>query len=136
MQEDQVLQDANPSRATSARKAGDPNFHGEKFSNATHRSTTDPEARLFRKGPGKEAKLSYLAHNLIDVRSGVILGATATLANGSLERPTTLEMLKKAHPFLPPVPQERKRLFLGDGNYTAGDFLAEVIELGYRPWCP
>ncbi|KYH31799.1 hypothetical protein MOMUL_19420 [Moorella mulderi DSM 14980] len=59
------------------RKSGDPDFHGEKFSNETHRSTTDPEARLFRKGAGKEAKLSYLVHDLIDVRSGVILDTRA-----------------------------------------------------------
>lgn len=134
--EGQALQDVKPSRDLSGRKAGDPDFHGEKFSNETHRSTTDPEARLFRKGPGKEAKLSYLAHNLIDVRSGVILGATATLANGALERAAALEMLQKAHPFLPPLPQERKRLFLGDGNYTAGDFLAELSALGYQPLVP
>ncbi|CEP69218.1 Uncharacterized [Moorella glycerini] len=84
-----------------------------KFSNATHRSTTDPEARLFRKGPGKEAKLSYLAHDLLDVRSGIIVDAMATLANGALARAAALEMLKKAHSFLPPLPLERKRLFLG-----------------------
>lgn len=135
--EGQVLQDANPSRGLSGRKAGDPDFHGEKFSNATHRSTTDPEARLFRKGPGKEAKLSYLAHNLLDVRSCVVVDAMATQANGALERAAAREMLKKANHLLPPLsPGEGKRSFLADGNYTAGDFLAEVIALGYQPLVP
>lgn len=125
------------SHAVSLRKSGDPDFHGEKFKNTTHRSTTDPEARLFRKGRGKEAKLSYLAHNLVDVRSGVIIGAMATLANGALERTAALEMLNRADPFLPPLStEEGKRFFLADGNYTAGDFLAEVIEMGYHPLVP
>jgi hypothetical protein len=93
----------------------------------------EPEDLLFRKGPGKEANLSYLAHNLLDVRSGIIVGAMATLANGALERTAALEMLKKASPFLPPLStEEEKRFFLADGNYTAGDFLAEVIETGYQ----
>ncbi|WP_258360367.1 transposase [Moorella sulfitireducens] len=135
--EDQTLQDVKPSREFSGRKAGDPDLHGEKFSNATHRSATDPEARLFRKGPGKEAKLGYLAHNLLDVRSCVVIDAMATQPNGALERAAALEMLKKATLLLPPLsPEKGKRSFLGDGNYTAGDFLAEVIALGYQPLVP
>jgi len=136
-QGEQLLANPHSSQVKSTRKSGDPDFRGEKFSNVTHRSTTDPEARLFRKGRGKEAKLSYLAHNLIDVRSGIILDAMATVANGAMERTAALEMLRKVRPFLPPLSQEeQERFFLGDGNYTAGDFLAEVIELGYQPLVP
>ncbi len=135
-QDNQDLPDNEPPAPMSTRKSGDPDFHGEKFSNQTHRSTTDPEARLFRKGQGKEAKLSYLGHSLIDVRSGVILNAMATLANGALERTAALTMLKETAPSLPGLTQGVKRIFLADGNYTAGDFLAEVIDLGYEPLVP
>lgn len=118
--ENRFYQRNNSSPAISTRKSGDPDFRGEKFSNATHRSTTDPEAGLFRKGRGKEAKLSYLAHNLIDVRSGIILEAMATVANGAMERTAALEILKKARPFLASLSQEEQKcFFLGDGNYTA-----------------
>ena len=51
------------------------NFHGEKRSNATHASTTDRDARLYRKGPGKEAKLCFIGHGLMENRSGLIVEA-------------------------------------------------------------
>src|SRR5690606_26208777 len=65
----------NPPAATGSasrkhRKAGDPNFRNETFRNATHRSKTDPDARLYAKGSHQEAKLRYMVHNLMDVRSG------------------------------------------------------------------
>jgi len=57
------------------------NFHGQKRSNDTHASTSDPDARLCRKGPGKEAKLRYMGHILTENRNGLIVGATLTEAN-------------------------------------------------------
>jgi transposase len=56
-------------------------FHGEKRTNATHASTTDPQARLFRKGPGKEAKLSFMGHLLMENRSGLVVNAGLTEAS-------------------------------------------------------
>src|SRR5207244_8014469 len=67
-------------------RSGDPDWHGEHFSNATHRSTTDPAARLYRKSKGQESKLRYLGHYMADLPSGVIYGAMATQATGTAER--------------------------------------------------
>ena len=68
------------------------NFHGEKRSNATHASTTDPEARLARKGNTREAKLSYAGHAVIDNRHGLVVNAEATPATGTAEREAGIAM--------------------------------------------
>jgi transposase len=68
------------------------NFHGEHRSNATHASTTDPEARLARKGPGKEAKLAYQGHALMDNRHGLVVNACATQATGTAEWEAAVEL--------------------------------------------
>lgn len=68
-------------------------FHGQKRTNATHRSTTDPEARLYRKSWGQETKLSHLAHALGENRHGLIVGITVTEANGTAERTAAVELL-------------------------------------------
>src|SRR5688500_2809618 len=68
------------------------NFHGEKRSNETHASTTDPEARLARKGDVREAKLAYAGHAVIDNRHGLVINAEATPATGTAEREAGIEM--------------------------------------------
>jgi IS5 family transposase len=68
-------------------------FHGERRCNDTHASTTDPEARLHRKGAGKEAKLAYLGHVLLDNRHGLISNVVVTLATGTAERDAALLLL-------------------------------------------
>jgi len=70
------------------------NFHGEKRSNATHQSSTDPEARMARKGEGKEAKLSYAGHVLIENRNGLVVNTRLTLATGTAEREAAVEMVE------------------------------------------
>jgi transposase len=72
-------------------------FHGEKRSNATHASTTDPEARLAKKGKGKEAKLSFTGHVLMENRNGLAVDADVTKATGTCERQAALEMIKQIH---------------------------------------
>lgn len=109
-------------------KSGDPEWHGEHFSNATHRSTTDPEARLYRKGGGQEAKLRYLGHYLADVRCGVIYGAMATQATGTAEREAALTLLDG----LAKLPGE----LAADLGYRDGDFLAAVLSRGVQPLVP
>ena len=69
---------------------GEANFHGERRSNATHRSTTDPEARLYKKTKGSEAKLSYLGHVLMENRNGLLVKTSLTLAEGTAEREAAL----------------------------------------------
>jgi hypothetical protein len=68
-------------------------FHGQKRTNETHQSRTDPEAKLYRKGRGQEAKLSHLGHTLAENRHGLIVNVTVTEANGTAERQATLDML-------------------------------------------
>jgi IS5 family transposase len=68
------------------------NFHGERRTNATHQSTTDPEARLARKGSGKEARLSYAGHVQMDNRHGLVVNARLTQASGSAEPTAALAM--------------------------------------------
>jgi transposase len=68
------------------------NFHGEKRSNETHGSTTDPDARLARKGDTREAKLSYAGHAVIDNRHGLVVNAVATPATGRAERDAGVEL--------------------------------------------
>ena len=62
------------------------NFHGERRRNATHRSTTDPDAKLYRKSNGRESRLAYLGHALLDNRHGLIANLCATAATGTAER--------------------------------------------------
>ena len=69
-------------------------FHGQKRSNETHASTTDPEARLYRKGPGKEAKLCFMGHARMENRNGLVVDACLTEANGHAERIAALHMIE------------------------------------------
>jgi transposase len=107
------------------RRAGDPDFRGEKFTNGTHCSKTDPDALLYRKGNGKEAHLSYIVHNLVDVETGIIHDTCATRATGTAERSAGAELVRN----LTHRPQE----VLADSGYASGDFLAELESMGVRP---
>lgn len=71
------------------------NFHGERRSNETHESTTDPESRLFRKGKGKESRLSYMGHLLTENRNGLIVDTEVTLAGTRQEWEAGIEMLAR-----------------------------------------
>lgn len=118
---------------TKDRKAGDENFRGERFSNTTHRSTTDPEAMLFRKGRGKEAKLAYLGHVVIDTKSRTILGADASPARSDFERTVGMELLSRlaANSDLP-----RIQSLAADKGYGTAAFIGEVAALGVEPHIP
>ena len=74
---------------------GPKSFHGESRTNDTHQSTTDPDARLYRKGLGKEAKLSFMGHAVIDNRHGLVVGAQLTHATGRAEPTTAIKLLGK-----------------------------------------
>src|SRR5207249_9155582 len=74
------------------------NLHGETRKNDTHASTTDPDAQLYRKGKGKEAKLAYLGHVLLDNRHGLVANVCATAATGTAEREAALLLLLGARP--------------------------------------
>ena len=89
--------DGDPPRTTDA-DPGNPSvdFHGERRSNATHQSATDPEARLLRKGKGKEAKLVFMAHALMENRHGMLVDFQTTSATGTAERDIVPEPLAQA----------------------------------------
>jgi transposase len=100
-------------------------FHGEKRKNDTHSSTTDPDARLFRKGVGKEAKLCHMGHLMMENRNGLIVDARLTEANGTAERTTALDMIEdNARP---------GSTVGGDKNYDTADFVAGCRERGCTP---
>jgi transposase len=102
-------------------------FHGETRSNDTHASTTDPEARLARKSAGREAKLCFMGHALMENRSGLIVDACLTRADGHAERVAALAMIE-------PRADRPGRITLGaDKGYDAEDFVNELRSMNVVP---
>jgi transposase len=101
-------------------------FHGEKRSNETHESTTDADARLARKGNGKEAKLSYQGNLLTENRNGLIVNTEVFEANGTAERDAALVMLEQ-------VPGGQRVTVGADKGYDTRDFVAECRNLNVTP---
>jgi transposase len=91
-------------------------FKGERRSNRTHRSTTDPEARLARKGPGREARLSFTGHVLMENRNGLVVDAELTEAVGTAEERAAINMLKR-------IPGKRRITVGADKGYDTGNFV-------------
>jgi transposase len=106
----------------------DVDFHGERRGNETHRSTTDPEARLARKGKGKEARLCYAGHSLTENRNGLICECELTQASGTAEREAGLRLVAR---------QRRRRggrLSVGaDKGYDVRSFVGDLRALGATP---
>ena len=102
-------------------------FHGEKRSNDTHASTTDPDARLYRRGRGKEAKLCFIGHGLMENRSGLLIDACLTPANGQAERVAALHMIE------PRADRPRPITLGGDKGYDVGDFVNELRSMKVTP---
>jgi transposase len=101
-------------------------FHGEKRSNQTHESTTDPDALLARKGSGKEAKLSYSGHVLMENRNGLVADVEVLQANGTAERDAALVMVEA-------IAGDHQVTVGADKNYDTKDFVAEVRNLNATP---
>jgi transposase len=118
-----------------AGRNGERDFHGEKRSNDTHASTTDPEARLYRKGNGRESMLCYMGHALMENRNGLAVAGTVTHATGTAEREAALALIDR--------PRRRGsrrairragRVTLGaDKGYDVGSFVAALRELDVTP---
>src|SRR5678815_4986840 len=100
------------------------NFHGEARRNDTHQSTTDPDARLARKGNGKEAKLSYAGHVLLDNRHGLVANGCVTAATGTAERDAALLLLGEA---------PHATTVAADKNFDVASFVAAVRARGITP---
>ena len=102
-------------------------WHGQKRSNDTHASTTDPEAMLYRKSNNTAANLCYAGHLLIEHRHGLIVDAELTKATGYAERDCAKDMLER----LPK--SKRRRTVAGDKNYDTKAFVADVRAAGFTP---
>ena len=106
---------------------GEQDFRGQKRSNETHASTTDPDARLYRKGRGKEAKLCFMGHALMENRHGLIVGAVATRASGHAERLAALHLIE-------PHAGRAQRVTVGaDKGFDAQDFVDDLRESNVTP---
>ena len=102
-------------------------FHGQRLSNDTHRSSTDPEARLYRKGRGREAKLCFMGHLLMENRHGLIVDGCVTEASGQTERIAALAMIEKRA-------DRPNRITLGaEKGYDAEDFVNELRSMNVTP---
>ena len=105
----------------------DVDFHGQRRTNETHRSTTDPEARIARKGRGQEAKLCFSGHVLMENRNGLVLDVLVSQANGTAEREAALLMLDRRR-------GPRKRVTLGaDKGYDTRAFVEALREREVTP---
>jgi len=115
-----------PTPPASGGRNAEVDFKGQKRSNDTHQSTTDPEARLYRKGPGMEAKLCFIGHTLMENRSGLIVDTRVTCADGHAERIAALSMIE-------PRADRPRAITLGaDKAYDAEDFVNELRSMNVR----
>jgi hypothetical protein len=118
--------DGSGSSSMGGEKNPEVDFHGEKRTNDTHLCTTDPEAMLAKKGKGKEAKLCFMGHVLMENRNGLVVDVAMTQATGTAERETALSMLGK-------VPGKRRITVGGDKNYDTKDFVASCRSMTVTP---
>jgi transposase len=102
-------------------------FDGEKRNNETHESKTDPEAKLARKGNGKEAKLAFTGHALMENRNGLLVDVRIAEANGTAERDVALEMIDDE------LPGEQRITLGADKGYDARGFIEECRKRGVTP---
>jgi transposase len=102
------------------------NFHGQRRTNATHQSTTDPDARLYKKARGREARLGYLGHVLLEHRSGLIVRTHVTPADGYGERDAALVMVER-------LPGRHRITVAADKAYDTRDLVAGLRAMGTTP---
>jgi transposase len=105
---------------------GERDFHGEKRSNETHASTTDPDARLYKKADGQASKLCYMGHLMIENRHCLVVDTRTTLATGTAEREAALAMIAA-------IPGQHRITVGCDKAYDTADFVAEMRDLAATP---
>ena len=101
-------------------------FHGAQWTNETHGSVTDPDARLYRKGRGKEAKLCYMGHALMENRNGLLVDTRVTITTGTAERETAAAMVEA-------LPGTHRVTVGGDKGYDTGEFVGQMRSLRATP---
>lgn len=102
-------------------------FKGERLSNETHSSTTDPEARLYRKSLNQEPRLSFAAHLLTENKNGLVITSSVTVADGYAERETAKAMIGKI------APRKRRITLAADRNYDTLGFVAAMRDMNVTP---
>jgi transposase len=102
------------------------NFHGEKRRNDTHQSTTDPQARMYRKSKGKESKLVYMGHVIMENRHGLVVGCEVTQATGTAERVAGEALMAE-------IPRSNRATLGGDKGYDNRAFVKAMRMLGVTP---
>jgi len=118
--------DGSGSAPAGGEKNPEVDFHGEKRTNDTHRSTTDSEAMLAKKGKGKEARLCFMGHILMENRNCLVVDVAMNKATGTAEREAALEMLGK-------IPGKRRITVGGDKNYDTKDFVKSCRSMTVTP---
>lgn len=111
---------------------GERSFRGERRSNDTHESKTDPDSKLFRKGSGKESRLCYLGHVLMENRNGLVVEAELTQASGKAECKAALAMLDRQRPY-DPAKAARRITLGGDKGFDQWDFVTALKERKITP---
>lgn len=106
---------------------GERDFHGEKRSNATHESRTDADARLYRKGNGRESRLCYMGHAFMENRQGLAVGGGVTLADGTAEREAALELVDRCRP------GGGRITLAGDKGYDVAQFVGDLRDRKVTP---
>ncbi len=107
---------------------GERDFHGEARRNDTHASTTDPDAKLYRKGNGQAAKICFMGHALMENRSGLVVQAHVSAASGTAEREAALHMIRRQSP------GSSRRITLGaDKGYDAKSFVGDLRNMVVTP---
>jgi hypothetical protein len=130
---DNLLEETQPEttlmpRSSRRNRNVEVDFRGEKRSNATHASTTDPDARLYKKSPGTGAALCFIGHALMENRSGLIVQGELTQADGRAERQAALDMVHRHSP------GSTRKLTLGaDKGYDAAEFVADLRQACVTP---
>ena len=115
-------------RRTPRSRNAEVDFRGEKRSNATHASITDPDARLFKKSPGAGAMLCFMGHSLMENRNGLVVQADLTQADGRAERRAAIDMIDRHSP------GSTRRLTLGaDKGFDSADFVADLRRMCVTP---
>jgi hypothetical protein len=118
--------DGSMDTPVSGEKNPEVDFHGEKRTNDTHQSTTDPESMLAKKGRGKEARLCFMGHVLMENRNGLVVDVSLTQATGTAEREAALDMLGN-------VPGSQRITVGGDKNYDTKDFVTDCRAMKATP---
>ena len=111
--------------AAGSGRNGERDFHGEKRSNETHESTTDPDARLYRKGNGRESKICFMGHAFMENRHGLVVGGGVSLATGTAEREEALGMIDKYRP-MDGKGGKRRITLAGDKGFDVAAFVDDL----------